>query len=130
MKRTINDKFQRAGYMGYYISIIILGLFLSYDFFVTDGISIICSILALTISWMGLIIVINFYRSIRLIEQILPALMIIMFQLFIISTIQEIIIHKRPLYTYGIKGTLYFFCLEQQGLHFLQIKNKLSELRT
>ena len=79
MKRTISDKFQRAGYMGYYILIIILGLFLSYDFFVTDGISIICSILALTISWMGLIIVINFYRSIRLIEYILPSLIIIMF---------------------------------------------------
>lgn len=79
MKRQINDKFQRAGYMGYYMFIIVLGLFLSYDFYVTDGISIVCSILALTVSWIGLIIVINFYRSIRLIEYILPSLIIIMF---------------------------------------------------
>lgn len=129
MKRAVSDRFQRAGYLSYYVFVIIFGLFLSYDFLVTNGISIVCTVLALTVSWLALIIVINFYRSIRLVEYLLPSLITVLFQLFIISTVQELLIQGLFWYTLGIKTALYFFCIEQQGLHFLQLKSKLSELR-
>ena len=79
MKRAVSDRFQRAGYLSYYVFVIIFGLFLSYDFLVTNGISITCTILALTASWLALIIVINFYRSIRLVEYLLPSLITVLF---------------------------------------------------
>lgn len=79
MKRAVSDRFQRAGYLSYYVFVIIFGLFLSYDFLVTNGISIVCTVLALTVSWLALIIVMNFYRSIRLVEYLLPSLITVLF---------------------------------------------------
>ena len=129
MKSTINDKFQRVEYFLYYIFMVVFCLFLSYYAIEVHFTFILFPVLSCTASFTAGVILVYFYKNVRVVLRILPIFTLLLTILFVGSAIAEAVQFGFHVYVLVMKSSLYFFCLLKPIEHFCQIAHKMEMLK-
>lgn len=127
MKKTVTDKLQRIEFFVYFIFMILFGFFLTYYSLALKFISIIFPIAAMTVSTLSIIILINYYKNVMLVERLLPIFISLLVFLLIGSSAAEAIRFGFHPYVLVMKGSLYLFCLWTPVKLLIQLNHKIRE---